>query len=144
MRYYAVIDTNVIVSAALPSRSDSPPKRILKAVVEGTIIPIHSKYLLNEYRGVLLREKFHFDKNDVEILVGFLDSVGIMVEPDMGNYDLPDPKDSPIYAVMRSTPEYDPYLVTGNTKHFPKADRIVTPKEMVGILDADGGHDQAR
>ncbi len=47
MRYHAVIDTNVIVSVALPARADSPPKRIMKAIIEGTIIPIHSDYLLN-------------------------------------------------------------------------------------------------
>lgn len=81
MRYYAIVDTNVIVSAALPSRSDSPPKRIIGAIVKGTIVPIHSEYLLNEYRGVLQRDRFRFDRNDVDILVGFLESTGISVEP---------------------------------------------------------------
>ena len=78
------------------------------------------------------------DRNDIEMLVGFLESIGISVEPGIVDYDLPDPKDSPIYAVLMSSSEYDPYLVTGNIKHFPKADRVVTPKEMMDIIDAGG------
>lgn len=82
MRYRAVIDTNVIVSVALPARADSPPKRIMKDIIEGTIIPIHSDYLLNEYRGVLQRDKFRLDRVDIEILVGFVESIGISVLPE--------------------------------------------------------------
>ena len=141
MRYYAIIDTNVIVSGALPSRPDSPPKRILESIVSGTIIPIYSEYLLNEYRGVLQRDKFHLNRNDVHILVGFLESIGISVKPVNEDYDLPDSEDSPIYAVMMSSLEYDPYLVTGNIRHFPKSDRIITPKEMMDIIDADNPND---
>ena len=139
MRYYAIVDTNMIVSAALPSRSDSPPKRIMGAIVKGTIVPIHSEYLLNEYRGVLQRDRFRFDRNDVDILIGFLESTGISVEPEDKDYGLPDPKDSPIYAVAISSLEYDPYLITGNIRHFPKTDRIVTPKRMMDIIDTDEG-----
>jgi len=29
----------------------------------------------------------------------------------------------------------DSYLVTGNIKHFPKISKVVTPAEMVAILD---------
>ena len=137
MRYYAVIDTNVIVSGTLPSRPDSPPKRIMESIVNGKITPFYSEYILNEYRGVLQRDKFHFNKNDVDILIRFLGSIGISVKPIIEDYDLPDPKDSPIYAAMMSSPQYNPYLVTGNIRHFPKADRIVTPKKMMEIIDTD-------
>ena len=139
MRYHAVIDTNMIVSGVLPSRPDSPPKRIMESIINGRIVPIHSRYLLGEYRGVLQRDKFRLDGNDVDILVGFLESVGVSVEPETCDYALPDPKDSPIYAVMMSSAEYNPYLVTGNIRHFPETEKIVTPKEMMDILDADDG-----
>ena len=62
------------------------------AIVKGTIVPIHSEYLLNEYRGVLQRDRFRFDRNDVDILVGFLESTGISVEPEDKDYGLPDPR----------------------------------------------------
>ena len=31
--------------------------------------------------------------------------------------------------------EEDAYLVTGNTKHFPKSPIVVTPAEMVKLLE---------
>lgn len=137
MRYYAVIDTNVVVSSALSRRPDSPPKRIMTAIEDRTIIPLCSEYLLREYRTVLQRDKFCFDRGDVDRLVEFMASTGILIEPGNLDYILPDPKDAPIYAISMSVPEYDPYLVTGNIKHFPVSNRVVTPKEMMDIIDAE-------
>ena len=48
----------------------------------------------------------------------------------------PDPKDIIFYAVtMAAKKNYDPYLVTGNIKHFPVKSFVVTPREMLTILD---------
>jgi predicted nucleic acid-binding protein len=44
----------------------------------------------------------------------------------------PDPKDVVFYEVAIS--KDDAYLVTGNTKHFPKKPIVVTPSEMLEIL----------
>ena len=44
----------------------------------------------------------------------------------------PDPKDVVFYEVALS--KDDAYLVTGNTKHFPKKPIVVTPAEMLEIL----------
>ena len=43
-----------------------------------------------------------------------------------------DPKDIVFYEVAMSRD--DSYLVTGNVKHFPKVERVVTPREMLEIL----------
>ena len=45
----------------------------------------------------------------------------------------PDPEDIVFYEVKMS--KADAYLVTGNIKHFPREPRVVTPKEMVEILE---------
>ena len=47
----------------------------------------------------------------------------------------PDPKDVVFYEVAIS--KDDAYLVTGNTKHFPKKPIVVTPSEMLEILKAE-------
>ncbi len=44
----------------------------------------------------------------------------------------PDVDDAVFYEVAIS--KDDAYLVTGNTKHFPKSPIVVTPAEMVAIL----------
>ena len=45
----------------------------------------------------------------------------------------PDPNDIVFYEVKMSKEET--YLVTGNIKHFPKKPFVVTPREMVEIID---------
>jgi hypothetical protein len=57
------------------------------------------------------------------------------VESDETGIILPDVKDVPIFEIALSTRDCDSYLVTGNTKHFPRVDFVVTPKQMVELLD---------
>lgn len=45
-----------------------------------------------------------------------------------------DQKDVVFYEVAMS--KDDSYLVTGNTKHFPAVRRVVTPNEMLEILNS--------
>lgn len=45
-----------------------------------------------------------------------------------------DPKDVVFYEVAMS--KDNSYLVTGNTKHFPAVGRVVTPNEMLEILNS--------
>jgi predicted nucleic acid-binding protein len=45
---------------------------------------------------------------------------------------LPDPKDVVFYEVALS--KEDSFLVTGNIRHFPQVDFVVTPAEMVEII----------
>ena len=48
MQYYAVIDTNVIVSAML--KWDSIPGSILELALDGPITPVLNHEILEEYR----------------------------------------------------------------------------------------------
>ncbi|MBR4593251.1 MAG: hypothetical protein IKO33_01555 [Bacteroidaceae bacterium] len=52
-----------------------------------------------------------------------------------GDIKLPDPKDIVFLEVSMAVD--GSYLVTGNIKHFPKISKVVTPAEMVAILDND-------
>ncbi|MBR2834787.1 MAG: PIN domain-containing protein [Coriobacteriales bacterium] len=56
MKYYAAIDTNVLVSAML--KHQSVPGNILDLAFEGPIIPVLNSAIENEYREVLLRPNF--------------------------------------------------------------------------------------
>ena len=48
------------------------------------------------------------------------------------NEQLPDPKDIVFYEVALANE--DSLLVTGNIKHFPKKPFVVTPAEMLQII----------
>ena len=58
MKYFAVIDTNVIVSAML--KNDSMPAQVLKEVLVGNINMLVNEQILDEYLEVLSRKKFRF------------------------------------------------------------------------------------
>lgn len=52
--------------------------------------------------------------------------------------DLPDPKDIVFYEiVMEKRKSEEAFLVTGNIKHFPTEPYIVTPREMLTILESE-------
>lgn len=46
-----------------------------------------------------------------------------------------DPDDLIFYEVAMEKRDDDSYLVTGNLKHYPERDFIVTPAEMIRILE---------
>ena len=60
MKIYAVIDTNVIVSALMSRHRDSATVKILDYLYDRTIVPVYSDEILEEYASVLKRPKFNF------------------------------------------------------------------------------------
>lgn len=131
---FAVIDTNVIVSALISSRPDSYPLAVMAHVYSGAITPVFNDEIIKEYRDVLGREKFHFNPTDVESAIAVITSYGLNVERSKVEGEVfTDPKDIVFYEVKMS--KEDAFLVTGNIKHFPKKPSVVTPREMVELLE---------
>lgn len=136
MRYFAVLDTNVLVSALLSK--NSVPAEILDEAASGCIVPLYSDEILAEYEDVLHRKKFPFTAREVRDLIEAIKSRGVPVEAGPVNAVLPDLDDVVFYAVvMEKRKDGDAYLITGNQKHFPKEPFIVTPKEMLDIIRSD-------
>ncbi|MBQ2542409.1 MAG: putative toxin-antitoxin system toxin component, PIN family, partial [Bacteroidales bacterium] len=131
---YAVIDTNVIVSALISSNDKSNPTVIVRAVLRGEIKPVYNDEILSEYTEVLSRDKFHIQKSDIDLVISHIIKIGLKVErKEAAGEIFPDPKDVVFYEVALS--KEDSYLVTGNIKHFPKVDFVVTPAEMLAIIN---------
>lgn len=136
MKTYAVIDTNVLVSSLLTKRQDSPTSRVIDAVASGDIVPLYSDEILSEYEEVLRRPKFPFSTKAVRGLINMVRELGIRVEPSPTGEVLPDMDDLVFYEVVMERRDDGAYLVTGNLRHFPKRSYIVTPAEMMEIVDA--------
>lgn len=133
MKYYAVIDTNVLVSAML--KWNSVPGNVMELTFDGPIIPLYNREILKEYHEVLLRPKFHFTKEIVEDVLDVIKQRGINIEAEILDIILPDPKDRVFYeVVLEKRKTEDAYLVTGNIKHFPVESFVVTPREMLDII----------
>lgn len=133
MKYYVVIDTNVIVSAAI--KIDSNPGLILRLVDDGIIIPLINEEIIAEYINVLKRPKFHFDTSLIGDLISMITKNAISVKNETIDIVLPDEKDRVFYeVVVKSNEIRESKLVTGNIKHFPTTYFVVTPKELCDII----------
>ena len=132
-KLFAVIDTNVLVSALISKSLTTPPLVVLAHVYSGDITPVFNDEILHEYRDVLSREKFHLDPVDIDNAMRvFLDYGLNLNRTKVDDESFSDPKDIVFYEVKMS--KEDAFLVTGNIKHFPREPFVVTPREMVEIL----------
>ena len=133
MKYYAVIDTNVIVSSML--KKDSIPGQIVQSISENIITPILNEDILDEYVEVLSRNKFGFKGEEIENLISLIKVNAIYLERKQTIEDFVD-KDDIIFfeIVMSARSSMDAYLVTGNMKHYPIRSYIVTPAQMMEII----------
>ncbi|MGN1405989.1 MAG: putative toxin-antitoxin system toxin component, PIN family [Erysipelotrichaceae bacterium] len=139
MKYYAVIDTNVVVLAALKWKS--VPGSIIDLAFNGVIVPLINEEILGEYREVLLRPKFHLNEEIVNNIVETFVRQGLYVYKEQLEIEIPDPKDRVFYEVtMKARKEEDAYLVTGNIKHFPIKPFIVSPREMFDIILSENSY----
>ena len=132
----AVIDTNVIVSAYITKNLEAATSKLWEAVLQCKLTPIYNEEILSEYSEVLRRKKFGIPEHLVKWALYKIVSNGVRGERVLSDEFFPDPKDVVFYEVAMS--KEDAYLVTGNTKHFPKKPIVVTPAEMLEILQREG------
>lgn len=133
---YAVIDTNVFVAALLSRHPDSATVQVFDALMRNGICPLYNSEIIAEYQDVLHREKFHFPSQAIDAIITMVQETGVCSDRIQSSETFPDPKDVVFYEVALS--KEDAYLVTGNTKHFPKKPIVVTPAEMLQILQREG------
>lgn len=79
MKVYAVIDTNVLVSALLAKRPDSAPVQILDRLFSRDFIPMYNEEIVAEYNEVLRRPKFKFPEEQIAFAVETLFEAGIFL-----------------------------------------------------------------
>ena len=138
MTYYAVIDINVIVSSMLKTNSISG--RIIDYIKSNTIVPLLNEEIVDEYREVLTRNEFGFDSKETDKLLTIIQGKGITLEREQSLEDFIDEDDIVFFEIVMSARNtMDAYLVTGNMKHYPVRSYIVTPREMIQIIEKENG-----
>lgn len=136
MKYYAVIDTNVVVSSML--KKESVPWLIMNMVDENTIIPLLNQDILNEYIEVITRNKFNFSEASINEIVNRIKEKAIFIEKEQTLEDFIDKDDIVFFEiVMSARSTMDAYLITGNMKHYPIRSYVVTPAQMLEIIEKD-------
>ena len=130
---YAVIDTNVIVSALLTHNLGVATAKVLDSIAKGDITCVYNEDILMEYREVLHRPKFKFPERKIDSLLTFITQKGIHSDRVPFDGTMPDEKDRPFYEVSLSVE--NSFLVTGNLKHFPVTPKVVTPSQFIAIIE---------
>ena len=121
------------MSALISRHTDSATVMVLNSVFSEHIIPVYNEDILNEYATVLRRKKFNFSEDFINETITTIKDKGIHSERINSGETLPDDKDLVFYEVALS--KEDSFLVTGNLKHFPKKPFVVSPAEMVEIIN---------
>lgn len=138
MKIFAVIDTNVLVSALIKSHEDSATVKILMEVFNKTIIPVYSKEIIAEYSEVLGRNKFKkkFTPEAKNLLIKAIIDNGVELSGIATEEKPTDPNDIIFYEVTMDSRQTDEtFLVTGNIKDFPIKPFVVRPEEMMRIIE---------
>ena len=123
-----VLDTNVLVSSLLTL---GPPAAIADLVADGKIIPFYNNLIFREYWDVLTRKKFGFSPAEVNHLINNIERTGMAVENEQpSTIPMIDEEDRVFFdAALKAKA----FLITGNTRHFPRRSFVVTPAQFIFI-----------
>jgi len=129
-----VIDTNVVVSANL--RDEGLPAAILDLAANKIILMCVSAALLAEYKEVLNRPRLKLPPHRIAAALVVIRKTSLFVKPTrtVTLIKTDEPDNRLLECAEASGADY---LVTGNTKHFPKTFKntvIVTPKQFMDKL----------
>jgi putative PIN family toxin of toxin-antitoxin system len=132
----AVLDTNIVVSAHL--NAEGPAALILELALSRYFRCFVSVALLEEYEGVLGRERFGLDARDVSRSLRILRKATTLVVPRKKLKVAHDPDDDKVVECALEAKA--DYVVTGNIRHFParfQDIRIIFPRQFLTILASD-------
>ncbi|MCL2014960.1 MAG: putative toxin-antitoxin system toxin component, PIN family [Defluviitaleaceae bacterium] len=125
-----VIDTNVIVSA-FKSPGGNPDKIICNATASGSKLKIcYDTEIFEEYSDVLNRPKFDFDDVRLKRFFNTVNENGVFCQPQKSQFYMVDETDRCFYDVAKHC---GAWLITGNTKHYPKEPFIIAPTDFLRL-----------
>ena len=129
---YAVIDTNVLVSALITRNPDASTAKVVRLLLEKTFVPMFNADIIAEYEDVLHRPKFPILRDVADSLIAHIIENGVESSRVNSMESLPDEDDRVFYEVSLSMEES--FLVTGNLKHYPNSPRVISPSDFVNVL----------
>ena len=121
-------------------KRNSNPGMVVDLIQAKIIIPLLNEEIIEEYVNVLTRNKFEFDDITIQETIDLLKANGIFLKREQTLEEFVDQSDVVFFEiVMSARSTMDAYLITGNMKHYPIRSYIVTPKEMIDIIEKENG-----
>lgn len=127
-----VLDTNVIVSAAL--KPEALQRTVVLIAISKPARLYVSEQILKEYRTVLARPELKIRKGSQRQLMELLENRARVVSPSRSVHAASDPNDNK-FLECADEARAD-FLITGNTRHFPKfwkATKIINSREFITL-----------
>lgn len=126
-----VLDTNVLVSGLLTPFGSSG--EIVRMLFSGELTLYVDARIIAEYRDVLLRPKFKFNKEHIATLLDYIQQNCIFLSASPLKRHLPDIDDEPFLEVAIAGKASS--LITGNLIHYPsklrQGIRVLSPSEFI-------------
>ena len=129
---YAVIDTNVLVSALITKNSEAATAKVVRLLLEQEFVPLYDADIIAEYEDVLHRSKFPILPEVADALISYIMEHGIEASRVSFAESMPDEDDRVFYEVSLS--QEDSFLVTGNLKHYPTSPCVITPADFINLI----------
>jgi len=127
-----VLDTNVVVSAAL--RPDGLQRTVFALAITRPARLYVTEAILSEYREVLARPRLKIRRGLRNQVTQLIQGRAHIIAPERVPIVTADPEDN-IFIECAAAARAD-YLVTGNTRDFPRywrQTKIITPREFVTL-----------
>jgi len=126
-----VLDTNILVSALWSANSRLA--QILTLVIEGFLLPCYNTEIMQEYKEVLNRPhlSFRFAEAKVDEILDKIKIDGLCIAVTPSTIPFVDEDDRCFFDVAEVC---GAILVTGNTKHYPNVEFIMTPAQFLEYL----------
>ena len=129
---YAVIDTNVLVSALITKNPEAATAKVVRLLLEQEFVPFYDADIIAEYEDVLHRSKFPILPEVADALISYIMEHGIEASRVSFAESMPDEDDRVFYEVSLS--QEDSFLVTGNLKHYPTSPHVITPADFINLI----------
>jgi len=122
-----VLDTNIIISAALSPNGN--PAKIIELIHNKNEVQIYyNADILAEYKDVLSRPRMNIADEIQTRIADAIINYGILIEPVKSSIAMPDESDRIFYDTAKAS---GAILVTGNSKHYPAEQFIMTPVDLL-------------
>ena len=131
---YAVIDTNVLVSALITHNPKAATAKVVSILLEQGFVPMYDADIIAEYQDVLHRGKLPIRPDVADALISYIIENGVEASRFNFTEPMPDEDDRVFYEVSLSN--NDSFLVTGNLKHYPTSPRVITPAQFVDLVSS--------
>ncbi|MCF0223083.1 MAG: putative toxin-antitoxin system toxin component, PIN family [Fibrobacter sp.] len=138
-KIYAVIDTNVIISALITKNANSATLKVLDAFYKGCFQAVAHEDIIAEYNDVLSRGKFSIPDSLRTQIINTFKQNAIFLQGVSSDDVVSDPKDVIFYEVTLEAQSRfkNSYLVTGNAKDFPVRTFVISPADFLDLIQND-------